>query len=226
MHWWLKWLKLFTCIYSFTAHVTTCTVYSLRYNAKFINFLFYCYQILTAFNKLTIMSEILFLQNNYEKTILTNVVILNTLYSQASWLSCLCPLDFLIPKTFKLFGFQIVWIWIYLMEILGRIQDFKLGAHVKKSRRAEGVFRVKNHDFMLKNHIFSNFRGWGGDVCAPPWIRPWCVQPVWGSFFMNRTNICDQSLNIKFDNYCSLNYYNKGGNYYNFATFNFNSPVD
>ena len=48
----------------------------------------------------------------------------------------------------------------------GRIQDFKLGgAHLKKLRRAEGgakifgVFRVKNHDFTTKNHIFSNFRG-------------------------------------------------------------------
>jgi hypothetical protein len=45
----------------------------------------------------------------------------------------------------------------------GRIQDFKLeGAHLKKLRRAEGVFgvfRVKNHDFTPKNHIFSNFRG-------------------------------------------------------------------
>jgi hypothetical protein len=30
-----------------------------------------------------------------------------------------------------------------------------------------GVFRMKNHDFMSKNHIFSNF-------CRPPWIRP-CV---------------------------------------------------
>jgi hypothetical protein len=42
--------------------------------------------------------------------------------------------------------------------------DFKLGeAHLKKLRRAEGgaktsgVFRVKNHDFTPKNHIFSNF---------------------------------------------------------------------
>ena len=48
----------------------------------------------------------------------------------------------------------------------GRIQDFKLGgAHLKKLRRAEGgakifgVFRVKNHDFTPKNHIFSNCRG-------------------------------------------------------------------
>jgi hypothetical protein len=31
-----------------------------------------------------------------------------------------------------------------------------------------GVFRVKNHDFMPKNHIFSNFRGGGGAPGAPP----------------------------------------------------------
>jgi len=44
----------------------------------------------------------------------------------------------------------------------GRIQDFKLGwAHLKIMRRAEGganifgIFRVKNHDFTPKNHIFS-----------------------------------------------------------------------
>ena len=57
----------------------------------------------------------------------------------------------------------------------GRIQDFKPGgggSHLKKLRRAEGifgVFRVKNHDFTPKNHIFSNFRG---GAPPPPWIRP------------------------------------------------------
>ena len=30
-----------------------------------------------------------------------------------------------------------------------------------------GVFRVKNHDFTPKNHIFSNFRG-ARAGCAPP----------------------------------------------------------
>ena len=52
------------------------------------------------------------------------------------------------------------------LHIQGRIQDFKLGgAHLKKLHRAEGgakifgVFRVKNHDFTPKNHIFSNCRG-------------------------------------------------------------------
>jgi hypothetical protein len=54
-----------------------------------------------------------------------------------------------------------------ILSLQGRIQDFKLGvgAQLKKLRRAEGgakifgVFRVKNHDFMPKNNIFSNFRG-------------------------------------------------------------------
>ena len=57
----------------------------------------------------------------------------------------------------------------------GRIQDFKLGgAHLKKLRRAEGgakfvgVFRVKNHDFTPKNHMFSNFKGGGRAPGAPP----------------------------------------------------------
>ena len=48
------------------------------------------------------------------------------------------------------------------------------GAHFKKLRRAErgaknfGVFRVKNHDFTPKNHIFSNFRGGARRVRPPP----------------------------------------------------------
>ena len=49
------------------------------------------------------------------------------------------------------------------------------GALKKKSHRADGgakilgVFRVKNHDFRQKNHIFPNFRGGGAHArCAPP----------------------------------------------------------
>ena len=48
------------------------------------------------------------------------------------------------------------------------------GAHLKKLRRAEGgakifgVFRVKNHDFTPKNHIFSNFRGGAPPPPPPP----------------------------------------------------------
>ena len=68
-----------------------------------------------------------------------------------------------------------------VVTIQGRIQDFKLGgAHLKKSRRAEGganifrVFRVKNHDFTPKNHIFSNFRGG-----APPPLNPPLQYTIW-----------------------------------------------
>ena len=68
----------------------------------------------------------------------------------------------------------------------GRIQNFKLGggAHLKKLRRAEGgakilgVFRVKNHDYMPENHIFSNFRGGGGAPGAPPPLDPPLYTPV------------------------------------------------
>ena len=56
---------------------------------------------------------------------------------------------------------------MYIVCIMqGRIQDFKLGGGaLKKLRRAEegakmlGVFRVKNHYFTPKNHIFYNCGG-------------------------------------------------------------------
>ena len=48
----------------------------------------------------------------------------------------------------------------------GRIQDFKLGGGALKKIAPSGgganifgVFRVKNHDFTPKNHIFSNCEG-------------------------------------------------------------------
>jgi hypothetical protein len=55
-------------------------------------------------------------------------------------------------------------VWHWLLQ--GRIHDFKLGggAHLKKSRRAEGgaknfgVFRVKNHDFTTKQSYFFQLR--------------------------------------------------------------------
>ena len=56
----------------------------------------------------------------------------------------------------------------------GRIQDFKLGGvQLKKLPRVEGGakilggFRVKNHDFMPKNHIFFNLRGPAPPGCFP-----------------------------------------------------------
>ena len=35
------------------------------------------------------------------------------------------------------------------------------GGALKKIAPSVGVFRVKNHDFTPKNHMFSNFRGGG-----------------------------------------------------------------
>ena len=52
------------------------------------------------------------------------------------------------------------------------------GTHLKKLRRAKGgaknfgVFRVKNHDFTPKNHIFSNFRGGGAHQLRAPPLPP------------------------------------------------------
>jgi hypothetical protein len=52
------------------------------------------------------------------------------------------------------------------------------GAHFKKLRRADGgakmfgVFRVKNHHFTQKNHIFSNFRGSAPGASPHPGSAP------------------------------------------------------
>ena len=51
------------------------------------------------------------------------------------------------------------------------------GAHLKELRRAEGgakivgVFRVKNHDFTPKNHIFFPILG-GARAGCPPSLDP------------------------------------------------------
>ena len=66
----------------------------------------------------------------------------------------------------------------------GRIQDFVLGGtYLKKFRRAEGgakifgVFRVKNHDFTPKNHIYFNFRGRapGAPLLDPPLVGKYAI---------------------------------------------------
>jgi hypothetical protein len=60
------------------------------------------------------------------------------------------------------------------------------GEHLKKLLRAEGgakifgVFRVKNHDFTPKNHIFSNFRG--SRPGRAPRILPWLCQELIADF--------------------------------------------
>ena len=61
-----------------------------------------------------------------------------------------------------------------MVSISGADSGFQVrGAHLKKLRRADGgakfvgVFRMKNHDFTPKNHIFYNFRG-GASRGRPP----------------------------------------------------------
>ena len=64
---------------------------------------------------------------------------------------------------------------MYILRSIGTDPVFQVkGAHIKKLRRAEGgakmfgVFRVKNHYFTPKNHIFSNFRVGARTGCALP----------------------------------------------------------
>ena len=69
---------------------------------------------------------------------------------------------------------------LYILRSIGVDPGFQVrGAHLNKLRRAEGgakmfgVFRVKNHDFTPKNHIFSNFRVGARARCAiPPGSAP------------------------------------------------------
>jgi hypothetical protein len=66
-----------------------------------------------------------------------------------------------------------------MLLISGADPGFQVrGAHLKKLRRAEGdanifgVFRVKNHDFTPKNHIFFPILGGGDAPGAPPLDPP------------------------------------------------------
>jgi hypothetical protein len=60
------------------------------------------------------------------------------------------------------------------------------GAHLKKLHRAEGgakifgVFRVKNHDFKPKHHIFFNCRGRREHFCGISCEKYWnfCFAPL------------------------------------------------
>jgi predicted membrane protein len=73
--------------------------------------------------------------------------------------------------------------YLLFLPVLSIMENFYLlmfnafkGGALKKIASSGGVFRVKNHDFMPKNHIFSNFRG-GARRVRPPWIRP-CSQNI------------------------------------------------
>jgi hypothetical protein len=68
---------------------------------------------------------------------------------------------------------------MYILRSIGADPGFQVReAHLKKLRRAEagtkivGVFRVKNHDFTQKNHIFSNFSVGARAGCALPLDPP------------------------------------------------------
>ena len=74
---------------------------------------------------------------------------------------------------------QLFTIHIQANERAGADPGFQVrGAYLKKLRRAEGgakifgVFRVKNHDFTPKNHIFYNFRGARAGCVPPPGSAP------------------------------------------------------
>jgi hypothetical protein len=59
---------------------------------------------------------------------------------------------------------------VYLM-LIKTLAWFKLFPIAERGAKSFGVFRVKNHDFMPKNHIFSNFRG-GTCGVRPPLDPP------------------------------------------------------
>ena len=65
-----------------------------------------------------------------------------------------------------------------------------------------GVFRVKNHDFTPKNHIFSNFRGGARAGCAPLGSAPANV------IFLFVLSVCQYLWIIKFLEWA---YRKKGG---------------
>ena len=74
---------------------------------------------------------------------------------------------------------MVIFVFDILRCIPGMDPGFQVrGVHLKKLRRAEGgakivgVFRVKNHDFTPKNHIYSNFREGARRVRPPPLDPP------------------------------------------------------
>jgi hypothetical protein len=56
-------------------------------------------------------------------------------------------------------------------QVRGGGERLKKWCRVEGGAKIFGVFRVKNHDFMPKNHIFSNFKG-GARRMRPPPLDP------------------------------------------------------
>ena len=63
---------------------------------------------------------------------------------------------------------------IIAVKLILFLSSLWISFHYPKTGADSGLFRVKNHDFTPKNHIFSNFRGGGARRVRPPWIRP-CI---------------------------------------------------
>jgi hypothetical protein len=92
---------------------------------------------------------------------------------------------------------------IYLMGQILQVQMSVSypGAHLKKLRRAEGgakifgVFRVKNHHFTPKNHIFSNFRPGAPSPLYPP-LCWYCRHISIGFLLIQRKDIYDNENKI------------------------------
>ena len=86
-----------------------------------------------------------------------------------TFLHSVSPMSDRKSEVFAISGVGLFTFSVYYQE---RIQDFKLG----KGKNL-GVFHVKNHDFMPKNHIFSNFLG-GGPGSAPDYEMKYIMNSV------------------------------------------------
>jgi hypothetical protein len=79
-------------------------------------------------------------------------------FCSASMLSCLDPLVYLLLKSFKLFGFLMFWLWVYLIKGYSRnakcainlISMFLFGIHYFETNR-------KNQTYVFQQIFFNNF---------------------------------------------------------------------
>ena len=120
------------------------------------------------------------------------ILITPLVFSNSSWVYRLWTFIFtfaLFITVFELYRWQSSWSRDEIIcDFSGADPGFQArggGAHLKKLGRAEGganifgVFRVTNHDFTPKNHIFSNFRGGGGGGRRVPPLDPPMLLTLW-----------------------------------------------